>query len=204
MYITLVEPVNSKKQRVYIDHEFAFILYNRELALYHIREGAEISEEQYSKILEEIVLRRAKLRCLNLLKTMDRTEFELRQKLSQGEYPADIIEQAISYVKGYHYVDDERYARQYVECFSEKKSRHQLEQELRKRGVSRANTEKAFEEIAPIDECRQIRKWIEKKRFDVRNADQKEYQKFYAFLMRRGFSFESIRRVCEEEKNQAE
>lgn len=204
MYVTLVEPVNSKKERVYIDQQFAFILYHRESAAYHIKEGMEISEEQYKKILEETVLRRAKLRCLNLLKTMDRTELQLRQKLSQGEYPDEIIDQAISYVKGYHYVDDERYAKQYVECFCEKKSHHQIEQELRKRGVSRDNIDKGFEEISPIDECRQIRKWIEKKKFDVRNADQKEYQKFYAFLMRRGFAFESIRKVCQEEIHQSE
>ena len=69
--------------------------------MYHISEGAELSEEQYKKILEETILRRAKMRCLNLLKTMDRTEIQLRQKLKQGEYPEEIIERAIEYVKGY-------------------------------------------------------------------------------------------------------
>lgn len=199
MLVTLTEPVNTKKKRIYLDQEFAFVLYQREMNAYHIAEGAEISEEQCRKILEETVLRRAKLRSLNLLKAMDRTEAQLRQKLKQGEYPDEIIDRAIAYVKGYHYIDDERYARQYVECFSERRSRYQMVQELQRRGVGRELIEKAFEDAAPVDEIKQIQKWMEKKRFDSQNADRKEYQKFYAFLMRKGFSAENIRKACRNE-----
>ncbi|MDO4453268.1 MAG: regulatory protein RecX [Eubacteriales bacterium] len=195
MYVTLTEPVDSKKSRIYLDQEFAFILYRQEMISYHISEGAEISEEQYRKILEETILRRAKLRCLNLLKTMDRTETQLRQKLKQGEYPEEIIERAIEYVKGYRYVDDERYARQYVHCFCEKKSRYQIIQELMRRGIERETIEQALEENPDIDETEQIQKWMEKRKFDPENADVRERQRFYGFLMRRGFSAESIRKA---------
>lgn len=195
MYVTLTEPVNSKKSRIYLDQEFAFILYRQEMMSYHISEGAEISEEQYRKILEETILRRAKLRCLNLLKTMDRTETQLRQKLKQGEYPEEIIERAIEYVKGYRYVDDGRYARQYVHCFCEKKSRYQIIQELMRRGIERETIEQALEENPDIDETEQIQKWMEKRKFDPENADVRERQRFYGFLMRRGFSAESIRKA---------
>ena len=201
MYVTLTEPVNSKKSRIYLDQEAAFIMYRREMMMYHISEGAELSEEQYKKILEETILRRAKMRCLNLLKTMDRTEIQLRQKLKQGEYPEEIIERAIEYVKGYGYVDDARYARQYVHCFCEKKSRYQIIQELMRRGIERGTIEQALEEISDIDEMEQIQKWMEKRRFDPKNADRKEQQRFYGFLMRRGFSAESIRKALRNTEN---
>ena len=201
MYVTGIEAVNSKKSRVYLDQEFAFILYRREISIYQIREGSEISDEQYRKILDETILRRAKLRCMNLLKTMDRTEAQLRQKLKQGEYPDEIIERAIEYVKGYRYVDDERYARQYVQCFCEKKSRYQMIQELMRRGIGKEIIDQAFDEIPEINEVEQIQKWMEKRKFDPENADRKEQQRFYGFLMRRGFSAESIRKALRNTEN---
>ena len=75
--------------------------------------------------------KRAKLRCMHLLERRDYTEKQLRDKLRLGktQYPPEIIDEAIAYVKAYHYVDDARYARQYVECMKVKKSRRQIEQE---------------------------------------------------------------------------
>lgn len=201
MYVTEIEAVNSKKSRVYLDQEFVFILYRREIAAYRIRKGSEISEEQYKKILEETILHRAKLRCMNLLKTMDRTEAQLRQKLKQGEYPDEIIERAIEYAKGYRYVDDERYARQYVQCFCEKKSKYQIIQELMRKGIRKEMVEQAFADIPEINEIEQIQKWMEKRNFDPENADRKEQQRFYGFLMRRGFSAENIRKALRNTEN---
>ena len=198
MEVTMVQRIDSKKSRIYLDQEFAFILYQKEILSCKIKEGSDLSKETYEKILKEIVLRRAKLRCVNLLKGMDRTEFQLRQKLMQGESPESIIDEAIAYVKGYRYIDDGRYARKYVECFSEKKSRQQMAQDMMKKGIPRSLVEEAFKEHGPIDEEMQIRTWIQKKKFDVHNANQKEYQKFYSFLARRGFSSESIKKVCRE------
>ena len=198
MRITSLESVKGKKSRIYLDGEFAFTLYQKEIRYYEMKEEMELSQTQYEQILEETVLRRAKLRCLNLLQAMDRTEFQMRQKLRQAEYPEEVVERAIAYAKEYRYVDDRRYAEQYIRCFREKKSRQQIMQELQKRGIDRNTVQEALNESEPVDECKQILKWMEKKRFDPENADYKECQKFCAFLARKGFSAENIRRICTE------
>ena len=64
-----------------------------------------------------------------------------------------------------------------------------------RRGIERGTIEQALEEISDIDEMEQIQKWMEKRRFDPENADRREQQRFYGFLMRRGFSAESIRKA---------
>ena len=46
MTVTGIEEINNKKIRVFIDNEFAFVLYKGELRLYGIREGEEIGEEE--------------------------------------------------------------------------------------------------------------------------------------------------------------
>ena len=85
----------------------------------------------------EELLKEAKLKALQLLTGMDRTESQLRDKLMQKEYPVEIVEQAIAYVKSFGYIDDERYAKRYVECKKASKSRKELYFALGQKGIAK-------------------------------------------------------------------
>lgn len=145
--------------------------------------------------MEQDLKKKARLRCLHLLERRDYTEKQLREKLRAGktEYPPEIIDDALDYVKSYHYVDDGRYARQYVACMRERKSRLQITRELYVKGVGRAEIEAAFAETEEVPEETLILKWMEKRRFQPGQADIRETQRMYAFLARKGFSGESIK-----------
>lgn len=195
MTVTKIAAVGKSKSRVYIDEQLAFVLYRGELSRYRIKEGEELPEEVYQEITEVLLVKRAKLRCMNLLKSMDRTEWQLRQKLFQGEYANDIIDKAIEYVKSYGYVDDEGYADRYIEYRKNTKSRMQITRELMQKGVGKEIIQAIFEKNEPVDESELILKWIEKKRVDLELATPKEKQKLYMFLLRKGFSSDEVRRV---------
>lgn len=145
--------------------------------------------------------KRARLRCLHLLEKRDYTEKQLADKLRTGRtpYPQEVIDDAIAYVKSYHYVDDARYAVRYVECMKQKKSRRQMEQDLYRRGVARPLVEAALEQAEPVSPQELIRSLMEKRHFDASTADQKEKQRMYAFLARRGFSGADISRALKTE-----
>ena len=64
MYVTKIEPVTKTKYKVFIDGQFAFVLYKGELSRYHIAQDTEVDERLVSQILSEIVLKRAKLRAM--------------------------------------------------------------------------------------------------------------------------------------------
>ncbi len=147
------------------------------------------------------MLKRAKLRCMHLLEKRDYTEKELRQKLENGktEYTEEQIDGAIAYVKSFHYVDDGRYACKYIEAMQSRKSRRQIEQELYQKGVDRELIQEAFEETGEVPEEEQIARWMEKRNFHPEEADQKEKQRMYAFLARKGFRAENIQRVMKSE-----
>ena len=137
-------------------------------------------------------IRRARHRALHILERCDRTEQELRDKLEMN-YRTEAVEDAIAYVKRYHYLDDMRYAVNYLNSRGRVKSRRQVEQELLyKKGISREVLEEARQEADPQDEREQIRRWMEKKQIHHNTADQNELRKFYLFLMRRGFRSEDI------------
>ena len=67
MLVTQVTELSKSRSIVYIDQEFAFVLYKGELRLYHIKEGQLLSEEDYRTIMQEVLPKRAKLRAMNLL-----------------------------------------------------------------------------------------------------------------------------------------
>ena len=123
MLVTKIEPVTRSKSRIYVDERRWCTLYNKELYRYSLREGQPVSDGVYGEIMGEVLTKRAKRRVLDLLRSMDRTEQQLRQKLKEGDYPEEIIDIAIAYVQKLHYQDDRRYASNYVDYRKKNKSR---------------------------------------------------------------------------------
>lgn len=195
MQITGLERIDARKCRVYLNDEPAFWLYNSEISRYKIREGQPFSPALEAEIYGEVLPKRAKLRCLNLLKLRDKTEMELIRKLRLEEYPEEVIIQAVEYVKSYRYVDDLRYAKNYIEYKRDTKSPQQIRYELQGRGVAENLISQAFEEAESVDVTAQILRWAEKKHFDIETKDTKERQKFYSFLLRKGFLYSEIKKA---------
>lgn len=199
MTITEITALNRSRYRVTLDEENAFVLYGGELRRFQIKQGGELPEEAYRQIFQEILPKRARLRCMNLLKARDYTRRQLADKLRQGEYPAEIIEDALVYVESYGYVDDGNYARNFIECHMGTRSRKRIENDLQQKGIPRKLIALAFDELLEegmeIDETAQIQKFLLKKNFHTRTATDAERQKMYGFLYRKGFCADAIRRA---------
>lgn len=156
------------------------------------REGSYISPELYNKVLTELLGIRVKKRALFLLERMDRTEQQLYEKLRHSGYPEVCVQAAVEYVKQYHYIDDLKYAKNYVRCYQQKKSRGRLKLDLMKKGVAGELIEQALEEEFESDEREKIKILLEKRRYDCNCEDRREQQRIYQYLMRRGYKSSDI------------
>lgn len=190
--ILQVEALGKGKCRVTFENGTVCLMYKSEMRSFSITEGAYITEEDFEKLLSEVIGKRAKKRAMYLLEQMDRTEKQLREKLLSNEYPPCCIENAIDYVKSFHYLDDYRYACNMIRYSGERMSRGQLRQKLLSKGVQRDLIEAAMEEEYRADEMNQIQKLLIKRKYDPEQNDQKEMQKTYQFLLRRGFKSSDI------------
>lgn len=198
MQILQVTELDKKRIQVVLEDGVNFVLYKGEGKRYDIREEAELSQEQYEEIYHEILVKRARRRTLHLLEKMDRTEAQLRMKLRQGLYGEELIDNAIEYVKSFHYLDDARYARNYVRSQRDRKSRRKIQAELAGKGIDRELVEQALEEEYRQETERDlILKWVEKKHYSGEQADLKEKQRMYRFLMRKGFHSDDILHVLD-------
>lgn len=200
-YICEIKPLEKGKSALILDNGEELILYRSELRALSLSGQMELPEELYRKIMDEIIGLRAKKRAMHLLERMDRTEKQLYDKLLQSGYPQECIENAILYVKKYHYIDDRRYASNYIRCYQDRKSRLRMQQDLLRKGVSRALIEEVLEEEFQADERIQIRSLLEKRGFDATECDEKERQRCYQFLMRRGFKSSDILKVMRNPDN---
>ncbi|WNV59223.1 regulatory protein RecX [Oscillospiraceae bacterium NTUH-002-81] len=190
--MTKIEPVTRSKSRIYVDERRWCTLYNKELYRYSLREGQPVSDGVYGEIMGEVLTKRAKRRVLYLLRSMDRTEQQLRQKLKEGDYPEEIIDIAIAYVQKLHYQDDRRYASNYVDYRKKNKSRLQLKQELYCKGIPSDMTKEILEEYSSDEEREAIRGWLRRKGYDPAEATPESQRKMYGFLMRKGFRMEDV------------
>lgn len=199
MIVTELAEQSTSRVKVEIDGEPAFVLYKGELRKYGIQKGQQLRQEVYEELMKQVLPKRAAICCMNLLKSRDYTTVQLRRKLEQGGYPETVIESAIQYVASFHYVDDLRYAEDFINCCQETRSRRRIECDLLKKGLSSDLIQKAWEQWQEQgneqDEEEQIRCLLKKKHYDRDHADVREMQRIYAFLARRGFDSEKIRKV---------
>lgn len=196
MLVERIEESGKGKMKVYLDDGRSFTVYRKEVRGQNLEPGAEVTDGQLSEIYSGILIPRARKRAMHLLEQMDRTEAQLREKLRQNAYPDDIAEDAVAYVKKFHYIDDRRYALNYIRYRSQNQSRRQLSQALLRKGVSREIIEEALsEEYGQEDETGKIHRWLEKKHYDPAVASLKDRQRIYQFLLRKGFRSEDILRV---------
>lgn len=194
MIVKAVVPVDKRKCKVFLEGDFAFVLYKSEAARFHIEEGNDLPAKTYEMIEEEILLKRARDRALYLLQSQGRTQAEMIKKLKDDGYSQSVTERVLSFLQEYHFIDDNAYTENYIHVNKGRKSKRQITYELQQKGVDRDQIRQMLEEN-PVDEEETVRALLKKKTGGRIPEDKKEIQKPAAFLGRKGFSFEVISRV---------
>ena len=145
--------------------------------------------------------REARKKALRLLEHMDRTEKGLMDRLLRAGFSEELSEDAVSYVKDYGYINDRRYALNYIMYRIHDKSRQKIFQELSGKGIDRQTIQDAWEEAEELetpDERALLCQMIEKKYEPGAELDEREMRRLYGYLARRGFRSGDIFSVLEE------
>jgi regulatory protein len=202
--VTEYKPAEARgKLSLRFDNGFTLFLYRSEARRFHLAQDAALTDEDFTRLLDEVVTKRAKKRALHLLEQMDRTEHQLRQKLARGGYPEVCIDTAIDYVKSYHYLDDHRYACTFIRYSRDRMSRLRMKQKLMERGISRDLIDRALEEAcedsenddsAGSRERAQIIRLLEKRHYVAGESDEATFRRTYQYLLRRGYSSTDVLR----------
>ena len=150
---------------------------------------------EYTEAEQEIILR-AKKKALKLLEFQDRTERQLRDKLKEGEFPPFAVDEAVEYVRSFHYIDDLRYARAFVENRKSSRSRYELLHMMKERGIDEETITKVLDE-AELDEQSALESLFLKKYGKKDLTDPKTYEKAFRYFSTKGYRYQDIKRALE-------
>lgn len=191
--ITAIEPQkkNPNRLNIALDGEFAFGL--SRLAAAWLQVGQALDEEKIAALLAQDVREVALQYALRLLGYRARSRQELRQNLEKHEIPAVVIEETLQRLTENGLLNDEAFARAWVENRStfRPRGRRALKMELRQKGLPEDSIQSALEQaegeetLALQAARKQARKLQQLERLEFRN-------KLGSFLARRGFSYEVI------------
>ena len=198
MIITKIEPQKKHKNRssVFIDGSFAFGLSDFDVLKFRLKEGKSVTEEELSVLKNDVLVQDAKQYALRLLDRQTYTEKALRRKLADRDCEIDAIEKVISFLKEYQYLDDEAYARHYIEAALKtgKSGMRKIRYDLMEKGIDRNILDgvcaELDEEKLAQDESQSVLPLLEKKLkgdFSFPNL-----MKAKRYCLSRGFSAEAI------------
>jgi regulatory protein len=195
--ITDIEPQKKDPKRVniYLDGEFGFGLSGILAAWLKI--GQELSDEKIKNLIHEDQFETATQKALHFISYRPRSSSEVRKNLEGKEIPSIIIEKVIKRLKENTLIDDNSFAKQWVENRNDfhPRSRLALRMELRVKGISEDIIENILKNLDDDD-------LAYKAGINYSNRLKKlDYpifrKKLSSHLARKGFSFSSITPVVE-------
>jgi len=197
---------NPNRVSIYLDGEFAFGV-SRIVAAW-LKIGQSLSDEKLASIQKQEAGELALQKALLLLSYRPRSESEVQKRLLENGFEEVVVESTLNRLREGGLVQDQNFARTWVENRSAFRPRSQrfLAYELRQKGVRDEDIETALAEASSDDQlayqaaCRYARR--------LHGLDWEEFRKkLSAFLGRRGFSYGSInpvvQRVWQEQVPQA-
>ena len=192
------DPRNPDNVRVKVDGAI-YVVDLSVLTALNLHIGKHVTPETIHKLEGAADESRGKTRALRLLAGRAYTEHQMRQRLARAKISDIAIERVIAWLLERGYIDDQRFAEAWVEDRAERKGAGplRLNQELTQRGIPRAMARQAIDAAMDNERMEAIATQHAKRRL-ARYQDlarRETYAKMYAFLQRRGFTSDVIRRV---------
>lgn len=167
-----------------------------------LKEGLEIDTTFYNKILSDNNYQSAKKIAENFINYKFRSSKEVRDKLYTKIKDKESIGKVIIYFTKLSLIDDDRYAREYIDYLVNTKfnSIAFTKYKLREKGIDDAIYNKYLLDIDENVELNNIRSIFEKKYSNIDLSNPSSKQKVYRYLSSKGFRYQDINRIIDENK----
>lgn len=185
---------DKERINVFLDGAYAFSL-SLSAAL-GLKRGQHLSPAEIERLQGEDEAQRAYLYALRLLAYRPRSEAEMEQRLRQKDYTASSIAAALERLRAKSHLDDAAFARYWLDQRERLRPRgaRALGYELRQKGVDRETIDQV---LTDVDEDALAWNAVAGKLARWRDLDpQALRKKMMSFLSRRGFAYDTARRVC--------
>lgn len=196
---------NKERFNIFLDHgkgeEYAFSVDQDVLISFQLKKGMELDDLDISEIQFEDEVKKAFNLALNFLSYRMRSTKEVKDYLKKKEVDDPIIPDVIHKLAGYKYINDEEFAKAYVQTQinTTLKGPEIIKQELIEKGIEQDILLKSLELFTmdeQIEKCMKlITKTIPK---NNKVSERQTKQKLEQTLQRKGFTWDVIQIAMEE------
>lgn len=188
-----IQKKNKTRANVYVDGEFAFALEMLTVMKLGLKIGQEVAEERLSDAIFDSEKSVAFERAMDYLGRGMKTAKQMREYLEKKGYEPRVVEYVIAKLKEYRYLDDDAYARLYVERNASTKGDRRLKQELIQKGiaVSRAEQYAVTDDEQALDNATRLaERYMKNKPTTI-----KTLQNLQRYLLGRGYGFDVVNTI---------
>lgn len=192
MKISKISPAVKTEGRynIFVDDQYSFSLDEHQLMQLGIYSGMELTEQELDKLRNESNFGKNYIRAIDLISRRLRSEREIIDYGRRKGWTADNIERVVNRLTKRGYLDDERFANMFANNrkMSGKYSVKRIKYDLAKKGISKSIIDKL--DLNDNDDKLAIESLIKK-----HGHKYKDLQKLIAFLARKGFRYDDIKRA---------
>ncbi len=189
---------NTKRLSIFVENRFAFGISKEQWLFNQKSLGDDLSEIEISRLKQDDTISRMWEKIINFLSFRPRSEKETREKIGQIREKIEVtdeeVERLLEKLKQHRYLDDLDFGLWWAEQrIGQNKGPKLIVQELYRKGLSAETIDKiGVEKFGDEDE--QIKILLEKNQWRFHVPDpQKRFKKTADFLIRRGYSWETIK-----------
>lgn len=185
-----IQKKNKARANVYIDGEFAFALEMLTVMKLGLKIGAEVSSERLTEAVFDSERSVCFDKAMNYLSRGMKTCRQMRDYLLGKGYLNEVVNAVVAKLIDYKYLDDEYYAKVYVEQNLASKGERRLKQELQQKGIPQSTIDQfcvVENEVANVNAQRLADKYMRNKPCDL-----KTLQKLQRYLLSRGYDFDTV------------
>lgn len=148
----IIQSKNIDRANLYLDGEFCCGISRMVLATNNIKVGTEIDDTRLGELVFESEKDKAFNYALSYISRYTPTTKGMRNKLYEKGYNTRIVNYVIDKATGYGYLNDEEWARCYVEFNKVVKGTSRIRQELLAKGISRDIVDKVLVGVESDDD----------------------------------------------------
>jgi len=204
---------NKKRYSVFLDGEFAFGIDGTDLLQHRLEIGQKLERDEYVKLLIQLEYTACRDAAVRYLGRGLRSVQQLRDKLAEKEFSPASTQRVIDLLTERGYLNDVEFALAFIahKVKINNFGRRRIEWELKAKGVAERDVSAAFEQFyeSGNDEERKdtdlssartaLAKKIRNRDLSLIKDDPKELNRLKDYLARRGFDFDTIDAVLEED-----
>lgn len=171
-----------------------------------LKTGQLFDEIDYIEKTSATAYKKAMERAVWLLSRRDYSEQALINKLKDGAFNLQTIRKVCDFLIAGHYLDDARFAENFIARRKSKSGSRKMEMDLRHKGIQRETAQAALEDINPEEEIESASK-LAKKYISSKSLEPLEaFDKCASYLARRGYSWDTVKaayRMAQESEDES-